>query len=83
MGSELQNQEMNHWQSEQLTDMLVRYLLDIDGHILVFENVPARVNQETGEQFFSPATVRKIQQIAMSSQSPARTIQAAVFEFAA
>jgi hypothetical protein len=83
MGSECQHQEMNHWQSEQLTDMLVRYLLDINGQILVFENVPARVNQETSEQFFSPATVRKIQQVAMSSQSPARTIQVAVFEFAA
>lgn len=82
MGSEFQRQEMNNWEDEQLTEMVVRYLLDIDGQILVFENVPARVNQETGEQFFSPATVRKIQQVAMSSQSPARTIQASVYEFA-
>lgn len=83
MGTEFQDQEMSSWIDEQLVDSLVRYIIDVDGQILVFENVPARVNVETGEQFFAPATVRRIQQVAMSAGSPTRTIQASVYEFAA
>jgi hypothetical protein len=83
MGEGLQNQEMNSWYHEKLEDAYVRYIFDTGEQILVFENVPARVNPETGEQFFAPAIVRRIQQVAMSSNRPTRTIQAAVYEFAA
>lgn len=83
MGEGPQNQEMNSWYQEKLEDAFVRYIFDTDEQIFVFENVPARVNPETGEQFFAPATVRRIQQVAMSSNKPTRTIQATVYEFAA
>ncbi len=71
------------WPDEVLIEMNVRYILDLDGQLFVFENVPARVNPVTGEQFFAPVTVRRIQQAALSSGKPTRTIQAAVYEFAA
>ena len=83
MGEESQNQELTNWANENLVDSLVRYILDVNGQLFVFENVPARVDQETGEQFFSPATVRRIQEVALSSTTPARLIQASVYEFAA
>jgi hypothetical protein len=83
MGTEFQNKEMSDWNKEQLVDALVRYIVDVDGQILVFENVPARVNNETGEQFFAPETVRRIQRVAMSSTRPTRVVQASVYEFAA
>ncbi|GAB4024488.1 hypothetical protein [Spirosoma koreense] len=66
-----------------LISTYVRYILDLEGQLFVFENVPARVNPITGEQSFAPATVRQIQQIALSADKPTRTIQAAVYEFAA
>jgi len=41
---------------EQFMGQKVIYVLLKDGKLYVIENVPARVNQETGEQFFSPQT---------------------------
>ncbi len=71
------------WPNEVLIDTTVRYILDLGNTLMVFENVPARVNTETGEQFFSPETVRQIQQLAASSTQPDHTILAAVYQFAA
>ena len=32
----------------------------MDGKFVIIENVPARVCEETGEQFFSPDTVQRL-----------------------
>jgi hypothetical protein len=48
----------------------VTYTLDLDGKVFMIENVPARVDEETGEQFFSPSTVEHLQQIILSGQEP-------------
>jgi len=37
-------------------------MLDRNSQLVVIENVPARVNVETGEQLFSPDTVERLQQ---------------------
>ncbi len=42
---------------EKLVERRVSYTLEHEGKFYIVENVPARVNKETGEQFFSPATV--------------------------
>jgi len=42
----------------------VTYTLEVDDRIIVVENVPARVNVETGEQLFSPDTVGRLQRLA-------------------
>lgn len=81
MGNEFKNTEAMTWPDEPLVETHVRYVLDLDGKLLVFENVPARVNPVSGEQFFAPATVRQIQQIAASPYAPTRTIQAGVYEW--
>ena len=39
------------WQ-EVLTEKQVTCILNLNGQIILIENVPARVNEETGEQFF-------------------------------
>ena len=81
MGNESEDQATMTWPDEPLTETQVRYILDLDGKLFVFENVPARVNAVTGEQFFAPATVRRIQQIALSENAPTRTVQAGVYEW--
>lgn len=68
---------------ERLEDRLVNYVAGIDGRVVVVEHVPARVNQETGERFFSPETVERVQRIVWEGRAPVRTIQTPVFEFAA
>lgn len=52
--------------NEILIEQKVTYTLEMDGKFFLFfliENVPARVNVETGEQYFSPKTVDRLQQV--------------------
>lgn len=67
---------------EKLVEQNVTYTLFKDGKVYIVENVPARVNEETGEQFFSPQTVEHLQRIILEGQQPKRIIQTPVFEFA-
>jgi len=71
----------NVWK-ETLVDQRVTYSLEIDGKFIVIENVPARVCKETGEQYFSPETVERLQQTVWGQKKPVRVIETPVFEFA-
>ena len=39
------------WQ-KNLVEKLVTYTLNLNDQVILIENVPARVNEETSEQFF-------------------------------
>ncbi len=67
---------------EEFVEQQVTYTLFKDGKFYIIERVPARVNVETGEQFFSPQTVEQLQRIIWEEHQPARFIQTPVFEFA-
>ncbi len=67
---------------EELVEQEVTYTLWKDGQFYIIEHVPARVNSETGEQFFSPQTVERLQHIIWEDRQPVRYVQAPVFEFA-
>ncbi len=66
---------------EILFEKEVTYTLYKDGKFYIIENVPARVDAETGEQYFSPQTVEHLQKIIHGQRKPARTIQTPVFNF--
>lgn len=68
--------------NETLVDKKVSYQIAVNGRLFVIENVPARVNVETGENHFSPETVERLQKIVREQRSPVRTIQTSVYEFA-
>jgi hypothetical protein len=70
-----------HTRHENLVDQKVTYTLFKDGQFYVIENVPARVNVDTGEQFFSPQTVERIRRLILDKPRPARFIQTPVYEF--
>ncbi|MCC5623324.1 hypothetical protein [Nostoc sp. CHAB 5715] len=72
---------MTHEQ-ETLVEKKVTYTLEQNGQVFMIENVTARVNQETGEQFFSPSTVEHLQQIILSGQQPDRFIEVPVYNYA-
>jgi hypothetical protein len=42
-----------------------------------------RVCEETGEEFFAPETVDRLQKIILTGKTPKRTIETPIFEFAA
>ncbi len=73
---------MNNYQ-EQLVEKRVTYSLELNGKFFLIENVPARVNEETGEQYFSPSTVMYLQRIILDGQEPQRVIQTPVYSYAA
>ena len=69
--------------NEKLVEQTVTYSLEMNGKLFLIENVPARVNMETGEQFLSPATVERLQQIILNQEKPVRAIETPVYNFAA
>ena len=65
-----------------LTNKDVTYRIELDGRLIVVENVPTRVCAQCGETYFSGPTVERIQKTAWEQQSPSRIIETAVFDFA-
>ena len=74
---------LNTYQHEELLEQKVTYTLLKDGKFYIIENVPARVDVNTGEQYFSPQTVEHLQQTIWGRRKPVRVLQAPVYEFAA
>jgi hypothetical protein len=68
---------------ETLVEQRVTYTLQLNGQLYVIEDVPAQVNLETGEQFFSPSTVENLQQIILSGSAPDRFAEVPVYQYAA
>jgi hypothetical protein len=66
---------------EKRIEQKVTYSLFKDGKFYIIENVPARVNPETGEQFFAPKIVDKIHKIILKNPKPFRIIETPVYEF--
>jgi YgiT-type zinc finger domain-containing protein len=73
---------MDTFQEERFVAQKVTYTLDMNGQLIVIENVPARVNVETGEQLFSPDTVERLQKMVWQRSKPKRVIQVPVYEYA-
>ena len=67
---------------EKVVERRVTYMLQHEGKFYIVENVPARVNEETGEQFFSPVTVERLQRTILTAGKPNRMIQTPVYEYA-
>ena len=60
--------EDNSWK-ETMVETKVTYHIEFRGRLFVIEHVPARVNLETGERYFSPETVERLHQIVRGSCS--------------
>jgi len=67
---------------EKLVKKEVTYTLLKDEQFFIVENVPARVDVETGEEFFSPKTVEHLHKIILEQDKPVRTIKTPVYNFA-
>ena len=59
---------------------LIRYHLTVDDRLVV-ENVPATVCDNCGEVSFQPEVASRLQKTIWDRKAPARTIEAAVYEF--
>lgn len=74
---------MSDKHEDRMVQSLVTYSVEYEGRIVIVENVPARIDPETGERFYSPETVEQLQAIVWSGRKPDRMAQTPVFKFAA
>lgn len=65
-----------------MIDTKVTYTLQHSGKFYIIEHVPARVCQETGEEYFSPETVEHIHKMIHGKKKPDRMVETPVFEYA-
>jgi hypothetical protein len=49
--------------------------------VFLTQHVPARVCRKTGEQFFSPETVERIQDLIKGGKEPTRVVETPVYEY--
>ena len=68
--------------NETMIETRVSYTLKYQGKFYIIENVPARVCQETGEEYFPPETVEHIQKCIKDHKTPDRTIETPVYNYA-
>ncbi len=60
----------------------VSYTIKYQGKFYIIEHVPARVCQETGEEYFSPETVQHIQTFIKQQKKPDRVIETPIYNYA-
>ena len=66
---------------ERLVEQRVTYTLEMEGKFYIVENVPARVDEETGEQFFAPSTVEHLQSMLLEHAEPSKVIETPVYKY--
>lgn len=67
---------------ETMVNTKVTYTLEHEGKFYIVEHVPARVCKETGEQYFAPETVERIQALVKGKKKPDKVIETPVYEYA-
>ena len=72
---------MQETSQETFVDQSVTYTLEVDGRFVIVEHVPARVSPRTGERYFSPETVERLQKIAWEQKAPSRIMETPVFQY--
>lgn len=68
--------------TETMVEAKVTYTLEHDGKFYVIMHVPARVCRESGEQYFAPETVERIQALIKSRKQPDKVMETPVYEYA-
>lgn len=68
--------------NEITVETQVIYTLEHQGKFYIVENVPARVCQETGEQYFAPETVEHLQELIKGKKKPLRVVETPVYKYA-
>ena len=67
--------------TERLVGCRVTYTLEMDGKLYVVENVPARVDEKTGKQFFAPHAVERLQKIILRHAKLSQVVETPVYRY--
>ncbi|MEW6755860.1 MAG: hypothetical protein AB1505_33520 [Candidatus Latescibacterota bacterium] len=66
---------------EHMVERRVPYTLEHAGRFYIVGNVPARVDLDTGEPYFAPLTVERLQETILGSREPDRVIETPVYQY--
>ena len=72
---------MSNGRNERLSRQRGTYTLEIEGRLCIVENVTARVDEDTGEQFFTPHTVQRLQETILGQAEPSKLMEVSVCEY--
>lgn len=72
---------MSEGLEDQLVEQRVTYTLEREGKFYIVENVPARVDEETGEQFFAPSTTERLQETVLGQAEPSKVVETPVYRY--
>lgn len=64
------------------SEEVVTHAFEVDGQLVVVEQVPALVDRVTGERFFTGETVDRLREV-VRRQRPIRVVETQVYGFAA
>jgi hypothetical protein len=67
--------------TERLVEQRVTYTLEMEDKFYIIENVPARVDEETGEQFFVPSTEERLQDVILGHAEPSKVIETPIYNY--
>lgn len=67
--------------SEKFTSQLVNETFDIEGKLILVENIPAQVCSRCGEITFSGETAEKVRLIVQGKTKPIKSITVDVFAY--
>lgn len=65
----------------KLVERRVTYALEMDSKLYVVENVPARVDEETGARLFAPHTVERLRETILGGVKPDKVIETPVYKY--
>ena len=67
--------------SEKFTSQLVNETFEIEGKLILVENIPAQVCSRCGEIIFSSETAEKVRVMVQGETKPIKSIQVDVFAY--
>ncbi|HEX8393241.1 MAG TPA: YgiT-type zinc finger protein [Longimicrobium sp.] len=68
---------------DRMIEKRVTFSIEIEGRLVIVENVPARIDPDTGEEFFSTDTMERLQSIVWGAAKADRASNPGVLRFAA
>lgn len=72
---------INAGREQKMIEQRVTCTLAIPDKFYIVEHMPARVDEETGEQFFAPPTVEHLRETILGQTKPSKVIETPVYEY--
>ena len=66
----------------EVEERLIRYIQELDGRVIIIENVPAEVCAQCGERLLRPEIAFKIEKLVKDAPVPHKKTEVSVYDLA-